>query len=65
MMLSSFSIAPPSYYEGLADELDTISDAVRNHPRLNQHFAARLGELARQMRDDARLMQLSRLGIAS
>ncbi len=54
------TLPPPSYYEGLADELDTIAEAVRKNPKLNDHFAGRLSDLARQLRDDLKLMRLMR-----
>ena len=59
MMFAAGGGAPPSYYEGLADELEVIADAVRKNPQLNNHFADRLMELARQLREDTRLMRLS------
>lgn len=49
---------PLSYYEGLADELDQISHAVRSNPKLNDHFAERLRDLAQQLRDDTKLMRI-------
>ena len=49
---------PLSYYDGLADELDQISQAVRNNPKLNDHFAERLKDLAQQLRDDSKLMRI-------
>jgi len=55
-MLLADSVAPPSYYEGLANELDSIAKALSDTPRLHDHLAGRLRELAQQMRDDVRLM---------
>jgi hypothetical protein len=58
-MVATNNIAPPSYYEGLADELETIAESIRKNPQLNHHFAERLKEMAQQMRDDLRLIQLT------
>jgi hypothetical protein len=55
-----FAPEPPSpnYYEGLADELEFVAQVVRKNPALNNHLADRLVELAKQLRDDTRLMPL-------
>jgi hypothetical protein len=45
----------PNYYEGLADELESVARVVRQNPALNNHLADRLSELAKQLRDDTRL----------
>jgi hypothetical protein len=39
-------------YEKMADELQTMSDAIRARPEMNHHFAERLATLAREMRED-------------
>jgi len=57
MVSASATIVPPSYYEGLADELDRLAHAIRKNPHLTDHFASRLLELANQMRQDVRLMR--------
>ena len=51
----------PGYYAGLADELDLLAQSVRKHPDLNSHFAQRLQELARQIREDVRLMTFKKV----
>lgn len=48
----------PSYYRGLAEELDLLARSVNDHPNLSAHFARRLHEIADQLRDDVRLMTL-------
>ncbi|HXJ00024.1 MAG TPA: hypothetical protein VNH44_02295 [Micropepsaceae bacterium] len=53
-------LPPPTYYEELANELDTIAEAVRKNPELNHHFAERLHLLSKQLREDTRLMRLSK-----
>ena len=53
------NVAPPSYYEGFADELETIAEAIRKNPHLNHHFADRLMEMAQQMREDLELIRLT------
>ena len=47
-----------SYYAGIADELDSIAEAVCKHPHLHRHFAGRLNELAVQLRQDLMLLRL-------
>jgi hypothetical protein len=39
-------------YERLAAELQTMSDMIRMRPEMNHHFAERLAELAKEMRED-------------
>jgi len=58
MSIAAATLPPPSYYDGLAEELETIATAVRKSPELNQQFADRLEELAKQIRDDTRMMRL-------
>ena len=58
MSITSSGVVPPSYYAGLADELDLIADAVRKKPHLHHHFAERLNEIAMQLRQDLVLMRL-------
>jgi hypothetical protein len=53
-------LPPPTYYDGLADELESIAEAVRKNPSLNHHFADRLVRLSKQLREDTRLMRLSK-----
>lgn len=53
------NVAPPAYYESLADELDTIAASIRKNPHLNHHFAERLHQMAQQMREDLKLIQLT------
>lgn len=60
MKSSAATFAPMSYYEGLAEELQSIAEAVRNRPQLSQHFAERLEQLAKQMREDAKLVRITR-----
>jgi hypothetical protein len=57
-MSFAVTLPPLSYYEGLADELDSIAAAVTKHPNLCGHFAGRLNEIAQQLRDDTKLMAL-------
>ena len=57
-MSFAVTLPPLSYYEGLAEELETIADAVAKNPRLSGHFAGRLNEIAKQLRDDTKLMRL-------
>jgi hypothetical protein len=59
MAFAATDLAPQSYYDELAKELESIADALCKSPNLNQHFAGRLKELAKQVRDDARLMRLA------
>lgn len=47
------------YHEIIAQELDSIAESIRKSPHLNGHFATRLNELAKQMRDDLRLVVLT------
>ncbi|HYM18842.1 MAG TPA: hypothetical protein VEU06_09785 [Micropepsaceae bacterium] len=56
---------PSSYYTGIADELDSIAEAVRKHPHLHHHFAGRLNELAVQLRQDLVLLRLQPAGYCS
>lgn len=58
-MVATNNVAPPSYYEGLADELETIAESIRKNPQLNHHFAERLKQMARQMREDLELVRLT------
>jgi hypothetical protein len=58
-MAGSSNIAPPSYYEGLANELETIAEAIRKNPHLNHHFSERLKQMAQQMREDLELIRLT------
>ena len=58
MAFAATDLAPQSYYDELAKELESIADALCTNPNLNQHFASRLKELAKQVRDDSRLMRL-------
>ena len=57
-MSFAVNLPPLSYYEGLADELDSIAAAVTKNPKLCGHFAARLNEIAQQLREDNKLMRL-------
>jgi|KBSSwiStaDraftv2_1062776.scaffolds.fasta_scaffold1600520_2 hypothetical protein len=57
-MSFAVTLPPLSYYEGLADELDSIAAAVTKNPKLCGHFAGRLNEIAQQLRDDTKLMAL-------
>jgi len=54
-----FAAEPPSpqYYEGLADELESVAQIVRRYPSLNTRLADRLSKLAKQLRDDTNLKQ--------
>ena len=58
MLLALEDVAPRSYYQTLADEIETIADSVLTNPRHHAQLAARLKELAEQIRDDARLVAL-------
>jgi hypothetical protein len=57
-MSFAVTLPPLSYYEGIAEELESIADAVAKNPKLCGHFAGRLNELAKQLRDDTKLMAL-------
>jgi len=57
-MSFAVTLPPLCYYEGLADELDSIAAAVTKNPKLSSHFAGRLNEIAKQLRDDTKLMGL-------
>ncbi len=39
-------------YQRMANDLDAMGSAVRDHPDMNHHFAERLALLAKQMRED-------------
>ena len=57
-MSFAVTLPPLSYYEGIAEELESIAVAVTNNPKLSGHFAGRLNEIAKQLRDDTKLMRL-------
>ena len=40
-------------YNRMAKELETIADAIREHPEMNHHTSERLKALAAEMRNDA------------
>jgi hypothetical protein len=47
--------APPlsaNAYHRMANELQTMSEAIRARPEMNHHFAQRLALLAKEMRED-------------
>jgi hypothetical protein len=60
MTTATVATVTQNYYEGLADELQSIATAVRTGPHLSGHFADRLEALAQQMREDARLFRIVR-----
>ncbi|MEY4879076.1 MAG: hypothetical protein RJB62_545 [Pseudomonadota bacterium] len=39
-------------YARMADDLETMGEAIRKHPDMNHHFAERLALLSKQMRED-------------
>ncbi len=45
-----------SYYHRVARELEEIAETVRNKPELNHRFAERLISLAREIREDAKIL---------
>ena len=54
----SSTCLPIAYYEDLAEELEQLSKFVSSNPRVEEHFAERLKNLAQQLRDDTKLMRL-------
>ena len=47
-----------NFYEGLAEELEQLSQAVSTNPNLNDAFAERLKDLAQQLREDTAQMRV-------
>jgi hypothetical protein len=45
----------PGYYERIAEELEEVAQSLRNRPEMNHHAAERLREIARNIRQDAKL----------
>ncbi len=53
------TVLPPSYFESLAEEIETIANAIRANPQLNKHYADRLREIAKELRRDSSMLRLS------
>lgn len=49
---------PPSYFESLAEEIESIANSIRTNPQLNKHFADRLMEIAKELRRDSSMLRL-------
>jgi hypothetical protein len=60
-MTFTYFPASPSYYQGIAHELEAIADAVADQPHLNRQFSERLRELSQQMRADLLTVSHSKL----
>lgn len=53
---------PPRHYQKIVDELEHVAAMVRERPELNHEAAARLIEIAQQIRKDAGLPERSAKG---
>ena len=59
-MIAAMVAKPPEfpgsgYYERIAEELEEIAASLRDRPDMNHHAAARLRDIARDIRADAKL----------
>ena len=48
---------PTGFYERIVAELEEIADQLEKRPELNHNAAARLREVANDIRQDARLLR--------
>jgi hypothetical protein len=57
MTTSKKALSEPDFAK-MAKDLEIMAEAIRQRPEINHHFAERLTLLAKQMREDSRLIEL-------